>query len=123
MIFYFSGTGNSEGIARILAQQLEDQAINIVGADPEAYNFSPEDQVGFVFPVYGYVAPAIMLDFAKKYALAEPTPLRFRHIAMRQDVHWNTSPKQHADWTEALASKCRIICPYLAKSWKPERLQ
>lgn len=79
MIFYFSGTGNSEGIARILAQQLEDQVINIVGADPEAYNFSPEDQVGFVFPVYGYVAPAIMLDFAKKirpgraYTFAVPT--------------------------------------------------
>lgn len=79
MIFYFSGTGNSEGIARILAQRLGDQAVNIVRADPGAYTFLPGDRLGFVFPVYGYVAPAIMLKFAEKihpgkaYTFAVPT--------------------------------------------------
>ncbi len=79
MIFYFSGTGNSAGIARLLAQRLGDQAVNIIGADPEAYTFSEQDSVGFVFPIYAYVAPAVMLDFAKKvscgkaYTYAIPT--------------------------------------------------
>lgn len=79
MIFYFSGTGNSEGIARILAQHLGDCAVNIVGADPTEYAFSSGDRVGFVFPVYGYVAPKIMLKFAERvhpngaYTFAIPT--------------------------------------------------
>lgn len=79
MIFYFSGTGNSEGIARILAQRLGDCAVNIVGAKADAYTFSSEERLGFVFPVYGYVAPEIMLKFAEKvqpggaYTFAIPT--------------------------------------------------
>jgi len=79
MVFYFSGTGNSRGIAEIIAQRLEDRAVNIVGTDPEGYHFSATDRVGFVFPVYGYVAPEIMLEFAKKldvngaYTYAVPT--------------------------------------------------
>ncbi len=79
MIFYFSGTGNSEGIARLLAKDLSDQAINIIGADPKAYRFSETDSIGFVFPVYAYVAPAAMLSFAsaihpgKAYTYAVPT--------------------------------------------------
>lgn len=79
MIFYFSGTGNSEGIARILAQRLGDRAVNIVGADPANYAFTAEDRVGFVFPIYAYVAPEIMLKFAERvkpdgaYTFAVPT--------------------------------------------------
>lgn len=79
MIFYFSGTGNSEGIACMLARRLGDQAADIVGRDPAGYTFSPEDRVGFVFPVYAYAAPAIMLRFASKvnaggaYTFAVPT--------------------------------------------------
>lgn len=79
MIFYFSGTGNSEGIAQLLAKDLSDQAVNIIGTDPETYNFLETDSIGFVFPVYGYVAPAVVLSFAarirsgKAYTYAVPT--------------------------------------------------
>ena len=66
MIFYFSGTGNSEGIANIVAQALNDQAVNIVGSCPEDYHFTEKDFLGFVFPIYAYAAPEIMLQFAKK---------------------------------------------------------
>lgn len=79
MIFYFSGTGNSRGIAEILAKFLCDQAVNIIGAKPEDFSFEPADRVGFVFPIYAYVAPAVMLEFAEKispngaYTFAVPT--------------------------------------------------
>lgn len=79
MIFYFSGTGNSEGIAILLAERLRDQAANIIGAEAERYCFGPDDRVGFVFPIYAYVAPGPMLEFAKKirsngaYTFAVPT--------------------------------------------------
>ena len=33
MIFYFSGTGNSKGIAELVAQALGDRAVNCVGAE------------------------------------------------------------------------------------------
>ena len=43
MIFYFSGTGNSKGIAELVAQALGDRAVNCVGADPQAYSFTEKD--------------------------------------------------------------------------------
>ena len=79
MIFYFSGTGNSKGIAQLLAERMQEEAVDIIGTEPERYTFSPADRVGFVFPVYGYVAPKVMLAFAKKirtsgaYTYAVPT--------------------------------------------------
>ena len=65
MVFYFSGTGNSEGVARIIAQHLSDTAISIVDLDPASYSFGAGDSVGFVFPVYAYAAPEIMIEFAR----------------------------------------------------------
>ena len=66
MVFYFSGTGNSEGIARIIAERLSDTAVSIVDLDPGAYSFGPGDSVGFVFPVYAYAAPEMMIEFARR---------------------------------------------------------
>lgn len=64
MIFYFSGTGNSKGIAELVAQALGDRAVNCVGADPQAYSFTEKDYLGFVFPVYAYAAPEMFQQFA-----------------------------------------------------------
>lgn len=66
MIFYFSGTGNSEGLAKIIAAELEDTAVSIVDLDPSSFRFSDEDYLGFVFPCYAYAAPEMMLQFAEK---------------------------------------------------------
>ncbi|MDO5417555.1 MAG: EFR1 family ferrodoxin [Lachnospiraceae bacterium] len=66
MIFYFSGTGNSKGIAEIIAQNLNDEAIDIIGKDPESYHFTDTDYLGFVFPVYAYAAPDVMIEFVDK---------------------------------------------------------
>lgn len=79
MIFYFSGTGNSSGIARMLAERLGDVAVSIIDTDPSEFKFSSEDRVGFVFPIYAYVAPKVMLEFASRivtngaYTFAVPT--------------------------------------------------
>lgn len=65
MIFYFSGTGNSKGIAEEAAQRLGQQVIDIVGRSPEEFRFGEEEYLGFVFPVYAWAAPEVMLEFAK----------------------------------------------------------
>lgn len=65
MIFYFSGTGNSEGIAKITAERLGDKAVDIVGKNPEQFALEKEEYLGFVFPVYAWAAPEVMLDFIK----------------------------------------------------------
>lgn len=66
MIFYFSGTGNSRGIAEMTAQRLGGQAVDIVGKNPEEFGCEEEEYLGFVFPVYAWAAPEVMLEFAKK---------------------------------------------------------
>lgn len=66
MIFYFSGTGNSEGIAKIIAEELGDTALSIVDLDPSSYRFSAQEYLGFVFPCYAYAAPEMMLEFADR---------------------------------------------------------
>lgn len=65
MIFYFSGTGNSEWAARRLARLTGDEAHDITNLK-EPPNVAKAKQIGFVFPVYAWGAPEIMVNFAKK---------------------------------------------------------
>lgn len=67
MIFYFSGTGNSEGIAKIVAESLQEKAVSIVGKNAEDFQLDAEKNVGFVFPIYAWAAPEVMLEFVKKF--------------------------------------------------------
>ena len=68
MIFYFSGTGNSRGIAEMIAEKLQDTTVDIVGKNPDTFRLEKEAYIGFVFPVYAWAAPEVMLDFVKKLA-------------------------------------------------------
>lgn len=65
MIFYFSGTGNSQWAAQTLAQKLNDQAQDIVQLN-QIPSLEQEQQVGLVFPIYAWGAPEAMVDFARK---------------------------------------------------------
>lgn len=65
MIFYFSGTGNSKGIAEITAKHLGTEAIDIIGRNPEEFHLEGEEYLGFVFPIYAWAAPEVMLNFVK----------------------------------------------------------
>lgn len=69
MIFYFSGTGNSFAVANTLAKGLEEQTIDISKAMHENhfdYTLADGEKLGFVFPVYAWAAPKMVVDFAKK---------------------------------------------------------
>lgn len=74
MIFYFSGTGNSAWVAGQLARLTGDEAYDITNLN-ELPDMANAKQIGFVFPVYAWGAPEIMLDFAKK--LPKPQAFTF----------------------------------------------
>lgn len=72
MILYFSGTGNSEYIAKKLSEQIQDELISINEAmktemmsDTEA-NFQSEKPYIFVCPTYAWQLPRVVSDFIKK---------------------------------------------------------
>ncbi len=65
MIFYFSGVGNSKWIAEELSKQVTDQTFDIssLSQTPDITN---EEFIGFVFPIYAWAAPEVMIDFIKE---------------------------------------------------------
>ena len=72
MIFYFSGTGNSEWVAKQLSDKLEDQVMNIADKNQVGkFNLEEEAVVGFVFPIYAWAVPPIMMDFIKQLHLSK----------------------------------------------------
>ena len=65
MIFYFTGTGNSQWVAEEIAKRTDDNVINIMKESSQ--NIDIEGKViGFVFPVYAWDAPEPIYDFIKK---------------------------------------------------------
>lgn len=78
MIFYFSGTGNSEFAARKLYEFLGDtqRLINIVDAmnrNEYTYKLQTGEVLGFIFPVYFYTIPSIISDFIDKLNIIDST--------------------------------------------------
>ncbi len=72
MIFYYSACGNSRHIAETLAKKSGDDLVSI----PEAINgrncsyaAGAGMSVGFVFPVYAWAPPRLVLDFIKRLRL------------------------------------------------------
>lgn len=65
MIFYFSGTGNSAWVARQLAEGQNEELLSIAMEIDrnKAYKLKEGEKVGFVFPVYAWAVPAIVLRF------------------------------------------------------------
>ncbi|MCK4983370.1 MAG: EFR1 family ferrodoxin [Victivallaceae bacterium] len=65
ILYYFSGTGNTLMLARLLAKKLDNtEIINIVsctGAGPA----QEADAIGILFPVYAFGLPKIMYNFVK----------------------------------------------------------
>ena len=79
MIFYFTGTGNSLWVAETVAKYFSDNAIPISdyfddGAMTSAeITLSPEERLGFVFPVYSWGIPPLMSKFLDKLQLKSYT--------------------------------------------------
>jgi NAD-dependent dihydropyrimidine dehydrogenase PreA subunit len=75
MIFYFSGCGNSKHVAETIATGLNDSLIFIPEAAREnryEYNLTEDESLGFVFPIYAWGPPKLVLDFIEKLKVPEP---------------------------------------------------
>ena len=81
MIFYFSGCGNSKHVAETIASGLNDTLTFIPEAAREGhydYTLAEGERLGFVFPIYSWAPPRLVLDFVKKLQLkAKPDYLYF----------------------------------------------
>ena len=69
MIFYFSGCGNSKHVAETIAAGLNDTIIFIPEAARENrydYTLAEGERLGFVFPIYSWAPPKLVLDFMEK---------------------------------------------------------
>lgn len=74
MIFYFSGTGNSLYAAKTIAEYNNEELVSIatlMNKEDEYHEFNLKDNeiIGFVFPVYGWGPPNIVLQFIEKLRL------------------------------------------------------
>lgn len=70
MIFYFSGTGNSLQVARTLADRLNDRLIPMNNKDlSEPYIVGADERIGWVFPIYAWGPPPVVLDFIRQIHL------------------------------------------------------
>lgn len=72
MIFYFSGTGNSRWVANQISQAQQEDLVFIPQALRQAtttFELKEDEKVGFVFPVYSWGPPLIVLEFIKKLTL------------------------------------------------------
>lgn len=72
-IFYFSGTGNTEKVARLYSEALEKEGAEVsLGALPDIESKLPElelngyDVLGFGYPIHSFNAPENVLRLAKK---------------------------------------------------------
>ena len=64
MILYFSGTGNSEWCAQVLAHELQDECVNLFDfiKQHKAGNFASEKPWVFVAPTYAWRIPRVLRD-------------------------------------------------------------
>ena len=72
MIFYFSGCGNSKHVAETIAAGLNDNLVFIPEAAREGryeYELAEGERLGFVFPIYSWALPQLVLDFVKKMTI------------------------------------------------------
>jgi len=74
MIFYFSGTGNTEWAAKELAKKTKEKLLFI----PEElhskceYELEANERIGFCFPVHGWQPPHIVKEFIEKLSVKTP---------------------------------------------------
>ena len=81
MIFYFSGTGNSLAAAKTLSEALHEPLTDIAQATKKqsfSCTLKKGERLGFVFPIYAWAPPKIVLEFVKQLSLrTEEVPYVF----------------------------------------------
>lgn len=71
MIYYFSGTGNSEYVAKELSNSLNDSLQSI----ESAHTLKQDQCIGIITPVYFFELPAIVEDFLQRLTVSPETYL------------------------------------------------
>lgn len=68
MVFYFSGTGNCEHIAKLIGERTGEEVIDIAKCLRESrlsFALKKFERLGFVYPIYYMGMPNIVVDFVK----------------------------------------------------------
>jgi len=65
-IYYFTGTGNSLWIARLISAGLKNSELKPIVLEKSDLVKTSSEQVGIVFPVYMWGLPARVIDFVKR---------------------------------------------------------
>lgn len=68
MIYWFSGTGNSKYVAGELSERLNER-LEFIPNSNKICNLSDNERLLFVFPIYSWGVPPIVLDFIDKMTL------------------------------------------------------
>ena len=80
MIFYFSGTGNSLHCARMIAK-VQNEKLLFIPKELESgnleYELGENELLGFVFPVYAWAPPKIVIEFIRKMKFKSEIPYIF----------------------------------------------
>lgn len=69
MILYFSGCGNSRFVAESIAKALDERLLFVPEEERNGkfdYELGDGERLGFVFPIYSWCPPQLMLDYVKK---------------------------------------------------------
>ena len=77
MIFYFSGTGNSQAVANEIGSYQNERLVSIAQAmklEQLTYSLESEEKVIFVFPIYAWSPPQLVVDFIKKLSFNGSVP-------------------------------------------------
>ena len=96
IIYYFTGTGNSLYLARQLGKQLGNYQIESMAKDPPTQEVGgPNENIGFIFPVYYLGLPRKAKQFIEKlnirketycFAIANYGRLKFDALGLLNDV-------------------------------------
>ena len=72
MIFYFSGTGNTQWVAKNIAEGIGEELYdiaNLLKAQRYKFVLKEDERIGFCFPTHGWQVPAIVRRFIRKLRL------------------------------------------------------
>lgn len=101
MIFYFSGTGNSLYVAKKISETQGERLVSVACEFDRKdtvfeYEFREKELLGFVFPVYAWGPPGIVIDFISKLRISGGKPYVFSVCTCGDDEGYATRLLQKA---------------------------
>ena len=74
LLYFYTGTGNSLWVARLLAQELKDVTLVPIVSESTCAEAGEAEGIGFVFPVHMWGVPSRIVDFIHRFY---PSPTRY----------------------------------------------